>query len=67
MHYGEAVSLAILMADALSRLTTNGIDAVKAVGTHGPPHPLPVRVGCWVGGFNLGRLSGWLMGQTGGL
>ena len=44
MHDGEALSFAILMADALSRLTTNGIDAVKAVGAQGPPHPLPVRV-----------------------
>ena len=43
MHYGEAVSLAILMADALSRLTTNGIDAVKAVG--GQRRPTRCRYG----------------------
>ena len=52
MHYGEAVSLAILMADTLSRLTTNGIDAVKAVGAQGPPHP-PTGSGMWAGWGDL--------------
>ena len=37
MDDGGAVALAILMADALSRLTINSIDAVLAVGAQGPP------------------------------
>ena len=64
MHDGEPVSLAILMADAPSLITTNNIDAVLSGGCARATPPA-VGTGMWVReGVSVEELSKWIISEN---